>query len=99
MNTEETNIKIAELLGWTQISEHFDDGVMCGNPPGKTGTGYIQPIPRFASDLNLCSQFEAMLTDDEWDEYCNLLGGSLRACASATAPQRGDAFLAVKSAK
>ena len=63
-------------------------------------TGKVEPyhtgLPNYPEDLNACAEFEATLTDDKWDMYCENLGGSLRACASATARQRCIAYLKTK---
>lgn len=98
MTQEEKRLKIAEACGWTHIeAETWTQG----KPGGIYGYKPIRPkfdpcrrfhIPDYFGDLNACHEMEKQLTDDQWDKYCDRLGGSLRHCASATAAQRAEAF-------
>ena len=47
----------------------------------------------YCYDLNAMHEAEKTLTNEQWDYYCEELGGSLRACAHATASLRAEAFL------
>jgi len=86
MTPEQQNIAIAEVMGWTRHGCYWL----------KPGSRNTRRLPAYHSDLNACAEFEATLTGNEWDKYCDHFGGSLRGCASATAPQRCEAFLRVK---
>jgi len=55
--------------------------------------GYILRSPDYLNSLDAMHKAEKILTDDQWDTYCDLLGGSLQSCASAAADQRAEAFL------
>lgn len=46
--------------------------------------------------LHVAQLAEGQLSDDDWDRYCEALGGSLRACASATWQARVRGLLQVK---
>jgi hypothetical protein len=93
MTPEQQNIAIAEVMGWTNIAAPpYQDWQHPTLPSRNTPSGR----PAYHSDLNACAEFESTLTGNEWDKYCDHFGGSLRGCASATAPQRCEAFLRVK---
>ncbi len=92
LTPEQMNRMIAEAVGWKReifgplvqdYRWHFE-----GHPV------HHEP-PNYCNDLNAMAQAEAMLSDDEWDEYCEQLGGSLRGCASAPASRRSTAFCRV----
>lgn len=97
LTNEELRIKVAEVMGWKiKNTAHY-------NPPCKLwehpecGVGMEEEdLPNYPKDLNSCASFEATLTDEEWDVYCENLGGSIRSCASAAPLQRCLAYLKTK---
>lgn len=59
---EEIRIKIADSLGYAINGLHPKHG-------GMVATN----IPNYPESLDACSQFEATLTDEEWEEYSDHL--------------------------
>ena len=49
----------------------------------------------YCADLNAMHEVEKVLTFEDWEYYCEKLGGSFRGCAHATARQRAEALLRV----
>jgi hypothetical protein len=47
----------------------------------------------YCNDLNAMHEAEKVLIFEDWESYCEKLGGSFRGCAHATARQRAEAFL------
>jgi hypothetical protein len=84
MTDKQINAAIAEACGWTVDKRGF--GWL--NPNGC----YTEP-PDYCSDLNAMHEAEDELTFEDWELYCDELGGSLRGCAHATARHRAEAFL------
>ena len=52
-------------------------------------------VPNYIGSLDAMAEAEKSLTSIQWDAYCELLGGSLRACACASPDKRAKAFLQV----
>ena len=91
----ELNLAMCELDGWHHIEDGY--GVSRDRVVQLTGSTH-RTLPNYPSDdspRRLLNEAEAKLTDDQWDKYCDLLGGSLRACTSANARQRVIALLQV----
>ena len=55
--------------------------------------GGLPSCPDYLNDLNAMHEAQRRLSDAQWDNDCDLLGGSLLICAHATATQRAEAFL------
>jgi hypothetical protein len=111
MTDEEIRIKVAETMGWKPDPETKfwyalgPDEILAGFKDG-----IVSPLPDYLNDLNACSEFEAMLTDDELWEYSKLLMDYRQAAngfplasrsevlklQKATAAQRCIAFLKTK---
>lgn len=104
MNKEQMRIPIAEACGWTKCrltikgagaperspSPH-------GFPPGKN---YEAPLPEYLSCLNAMADAESKLPDDNslhglvvYHNKLLRICGSHKACISAKAEQRAEAFL------
>lgn len=67
MTDEQMRIAIAEACGWKVIND-----TLCNVKPDKNGDPeieFIAPLPDYLNDLNACAEFEAMLTDKEWNIY------------------------------
>ena len=109
MKEEKQRIAIAEICGWVNcISPHADEyqfltdlelSLAMGAPVGRNcqlySDGLHYAIPDYHNDLNAMHEAEKTLLPNEWDEYCEYLGGALYYCAHATAKQRAEAFLRV----
>lgn len=101
MNPTKQQITIAEACGWQIIhdSKRPVGGEAHHIPPGKTIGWFMSfgepsiELPDYLNSLDAMHEAEKVLTDEQWDLYCNYLGGSLRSCASATASLRAEAFL------
>ena len=101
MTPKAINIAIAKACGWQII--HDSKRPVWGEahhiPPGKTIGWFMSfgepsiELPDYYSSLDDMHEAEKVLTDEQWDLYCGYLGGSLRSCANASAPQRAEAFL------
>jgi hypothetical protein len=71
LTDEEIRIKVAEAMGWTNITAfHFED-VVTGKPKilhkGDCPTLEIEDqwLPNYPESLNACAEFEATLTDHD----------------------------------
>ena len=97
MTNEQINVAIAELLGWTDISQYTQavDGWYGYEPEN----GPHSQIPNFCNDLNAMHEAEKMLNDEQTEIYfldlmC-LYGKwpkSIQAI-QATAKERAETFL------
>jgi hypothetical protein len=78
MNDMELRIRVAELLGWTDIgfgscSRHECVGddtpqeALVGLPPEGTPGDYWTVVPNYPGDLNAMHEVEHLLHDDDWD--------------------------------
>lgn len=106
LTDEEIRIKVAEARGW----KHYGC-TGCAHLPCIC-TEYIAPdaetigeVPNYPEDLNACAEFEATLTDEEFEKYRWLLWDAVkqpqvtewnRAYLSAKAHQRCIAYLKTK---
>jgi hypothetical protein len=79
MTDQEINEAIALACGWI-----YYDG--WHHPDGRSG------LPNYCTDLNAMHEAEKTLTDEQWDKYCDLLGGSLYYCTHATARVKAGQF-------
>lgn len=103
MTPEEKNLRIALLCGWTVSEQGW------WSHPTLPDQGGAEPEPpNYGDSRDACAQFEAMLTDEQWESYADYLlwkdgtdshsnYTAFRAGCSATAAQRCDAFLEVTS--
>lgn len=107
LTNDTLRVRIAEALGWTDLIfrgivkpiEHD----FIGRPP-TMDEGWLASLPDYENDLNACAQFEAGLTEEQWEVYIEHLRGitarahpkidQLRRKVSATALQRCLAYLA-----
>jgi hypothetical protein len=101
MKPNDIDKAIALIRGWTDLRDHSRVS-WCPLTHGKipkdkhevwTSTPHL--IPQFHKDLNAMHDAERMLSPEQWDDYCDLLGGALRECANATALKKAEAFLRV----
>lgn len=86
------NIAIAELLGWTDISQYTQavDGWYGYEPEN----GPHSQIPNFCNDLNAMHEAEKMLNSEQWVAYGRELSRlKVFPMVHATARQRAEAFL------
>ncbi len=88
MTDEQINAAIAEVCGWTDVSEVHRSG----KAPGADYVGQ-EFIPDYCNDLNAMHQAEKTLRGGEWDTYVDLLADTWMQVARATARQRAEAFL------
>lgn len=105
MSTDQINVAIAELCGWTVVN-----GVICNTIPDNHGDPMLEPVgnlPDYHGSLDAMAQAEATLTDGEDEHYWVTLHRitdswaardweDWKAVGSATAAQRAEAFLRVK---
>jgi hypothetical protein len=92
MTPDEQRIAIAEACGWVAHSWVGYKGRKCqGWLNTKTNLRSLH-LPDYLTDLNAMHEAEKVLTPEQRDTYCDHLGGSLSACAFATAAQRAEAF-------
>lgn len=107
MTEQQINVAIADIMGWTQITEH----ALLRESMGRSYTGkhpqggVIMDIPNYCGDLNAMADAEGTLTfTDRQTYYCNVqrvMSSSLpdhrylvmQECIRATARQRAEAFL------
>jgi hypothetical protein len=75
LTDEEIRIKVAEAMGWTNITAfHFED-VVTGKPKilhkGDCPALEIEDqwLPNYPESLDACAEFEKTLTDEEQQEY------------------------------
>jgi len=105
MKTEdEKRILIAEKIGWKnciliQAAKLETSKFNVWKPKSITGIApwddeFDGPrgLPDYFHDLNAAHIMEKNLTIEEWDSYCDVLGGSKQACAHATSDRRAEAF-------
>lgn len=99
MTDQEINEAIAMHLGWLR-PEHPDcmkHKIGWSMPEKwwmdpKTVLRFGHDIPNYCADLNAMHDAEKTLTDEQWDKYCDLLGGSLYYCTHATARVKAENF-------
>lgn len=104
MTPQEINVAVAEELGWKFNSD--------GSKWAPDGTGYgswMDVVPEFTEDLNACAEMEKTLTIEERERFAVFLDircgddyheGRKHWSARpthATAPQRCESFLRVRS--
>ena len=79
MTDEELRIRVAELLGWTNICEEshysYDDMEHCDVLCGVSKTGCKDEVPNYPRDLNACHKMEETLTDIQFCKYVQILCG------------------------
>lgn len=112
MSTDQINVAIAELCGWTDIREQ-DYYASPSDPEnirqfweGISPEGEKLPLPDYHGSLDAMAQAEATLTATEQIDYArkmHLFFDGQRHhlhidfdCITATAAQRAEAFLRVK---
>ena len=92
MSPESQRIAIAEFLGWKLAGRVMDKLLMF---PPEHGD-WAHP-PDYPNDLSACADFEAHLTDAQWQIYALHLGpltsSRVKHYIGATAEQRCGAFL------
>jgi len=123
MKSEQINTAIAESLGWEWKPEtpkptgqkpaycwHRPDGHWAERPlfyEVRRKEDHCDQLPDCYSDLNACAEFEAALTNEQFNKLSNRLSfivgwresppystpGWRRRYVSATAPQRCEAYL------
>jgi len=66
---------IAELRGWTEIRKGDAFGTLVGKSPTiqsrdpwRNEPGFYE-LPHYLRDANTAREFEATLTDEEWEDY------------------------------
>lgn len=69
MTNEEIRAKIHESLGWTK---RMQGAVHYAWSRGDYWH-YLRDAPRYAESLDACAEFEATLTDVEWEDYSDYL--------------------------
>jgi hypothetical protein len=94
MKDSEVTIKIAELLGWTNIFESCDGYVFLGmHPTQSMGRDYSE-VPNYSSDLNAVYEVEETFSEDQQNDYyhhiADVTGGRL---IHVTALERCKAIL------
>ena len=97
MTNEQMNVAIAEACGWTDIHDSgpWHNHKLWGYPPellGQGGNAY-KYMPDYVYDLNAMHEAEKTLTDDQWHDYVENVGGFCQQVMYATARQRAEAFL------
>jgi hypothetical protein len=90
MTDDQINAAIAYACGWKEIDGLSAKGLMGKPPEALCSFNYI---PNYCKDLNAMQKAEDELTFEDWELYCDELGGSLRGYARATSRQRAEAFL------
>lgn len=107
LTPEQTNVLIAESLGWKKIVfrgmiKPFELDYI-GVAPGKEG--YSSWLPNFHGSLDACAKFEATLNPEEQMLYAGSLHGRAKSrhylhqdfdAITSTAPQRCRAYLKTK---
>jgi hypothetical protein len=78
MNTQEQNIRIAELCGWkiTQVSVNESNDDVTFTPPGKEVDAWRDAnvrLPDYCNSLDAMAQAEATLTEDQRCHYASAL--------------------------
>ena len=86
MTNEQINRAIAEACGWS-----MEDGVWVWTADGIDCTYY--ELWDWANDLNAMHHAEKTLTDEQWHDYVEYVGGSWEQAMHTTARQRAEAFL------
>jgi hypothetical protein len=95
--TEDINIELAKLEGWTSVG-HWHYAGLAGDPPGYNPNSYntLRKIPRYTQDLNAVHRLEKNLLNTQYlnDKY---FGALVRIANDkfykATALQRCEALL------
>ena len=93
MSNEELNRKLAELLGWTNISlyeDNQDPPIWTGRPKDLPRHEWDKRIPDYCTDLNAVHEVEMGLSADPDKQYD--YGEYLREAAECTGP-RGRHFV------
>lgn len=91
MTNEQINAAIAEVCGWTEIGICDCGFKISGIPPYRSA--HKKHIPDYCADLNEMHDAEKTLTDDQWHDYVENVGGFCQQVMYATARQRAEAFL------
>lgn len=100
----ELRVKVAEAIGWKHTGRA--SGIMIRPEPRNPGELTYDYPPDYSSDLNLCAELRASLTEEERDDYMQELHKITAvpcdrgwAAINASANQHCRAFLAVKENK
>ena len=110
MTDEEIRIKVAELLGFTEIydgiiDDHYGANVDYYGLIGKDKVGYIVDLPDYLFDLNACHEMVETLRkedDSKWYDFRKHLMdecGSVMNAIQATERQRCEAFIKTMEGK
>jgi len=102
LDTEEKNIKIAEICGWKAPFQHEwlkeyekEGGDLCAFA-GTDPSGNREPVPDYVNDLNAMHEAEKVLCENKQIDYLKnivkIMGNTKRDPAFATAVQRAEAF-------
>lgn len=91
MTNDQINRAIAEVCGWTEIGICDCGFKISGIPPYRSA--HKKHIPDYCADLNEMHDAEKTLTDDQWHDYVENVGGFCQQVMYATARQRAEAFL------
>lgn len=110
MTKDQINQAIAELCGWTDGGGKANWPDFGYGPTSKPYPAEPEPPPDYHGSLDRCAEMEATLTEEEHNQFRQELQiitnpkpeayldsfFDFRSFASATAPQRCQAFLRVK---
>lgn len=111
LTDEEIRIKVAESLGYKDLETKWEKYHQWECPDGRVRFGTIADkyacLPNYPESLDACAEFEATLTEEEWETYADYLlwsedepgHSNYTACkigCSATPRQRCLAYLKTK---